>query len=156
MNKVNKNEAPEGYVAKEEVLASCKGCSFYSEFDGCTVPVSQRFCFPDRRKDNRHVIFVRKPNKKKSLKKRVKKLEKRVAELEKQLDKPKSIWEDAPEEVQWLAMDKNGKWHWHHTKPTKTLVSNKWRSIWRAIPANIPETHPNWEESLQQRPKETK
>ena len=60
MNKVNPNEAPEGYIAVKEVdeINVCKDCSF--DFGTkCTKPHTY-YCTAKLRKDKSRVIFIKK------------------------------------------------------------------------------------------------
>lgn len=57
MSKINKYEAPQGYIAVEpeqyyDQSGVCKGCCFYLE--GCS---KQAVCWAEGRKDGRDVIF---------------------------------------------------------------------------------------------------
>ena len=62
MNKVNPNEAPEGYIAVKEVdeINVCNGCSFDADFGTkCTKPITY-YCTANFRKDKSRVIFIKK------------------------------------------------------------------------------------------------
>lgn len=61
MVQINRNEAPEGYVAKATIGWSCVGCAFRTKDDDipCTAP-SDPSCGEPFRKDKQTVIFVKK------------------------------------------------------------------------------------------------
>lgn len=59
----------------------------------------------------------------------------------------KPDWKDAPEWAQWLAMDDDGSWYWHETKPYIEL------GYWYSDEAMAEIVSPiNWTESLEGRP----
>ena len=53
---IDKNEAPEGYIAELAHKPGCHGCAFRHE-DVCEWSVS---CLADERQDHQYVIFVKK------------------------------------------------------------------------------------------------
>lgn len=58
----------------------------------------------------------------------------------------KPDWKDAPEWANWLAMDANGKWVWHASKPEKSYGG--WSATgWYEV-AKVK----NYYNSLEQRP----
>ena len=60
MNKVNPNEAPEGYVAVYQGNNLCTGCSFYSIRSGCNQLEEIISCVGSQRNDRHTVVFVKK------------------------------------------------------------------------------------------------
>ena len=59
MNKVNPNEAPEGYVAVYQGKNLCTGCSFSSGYYGCNQLGEIISCVDSQRKDKQTVIFIK-------------------------------------------------------------------------------------------------
>jgi len=58
---IDKNEAPEGYIAiKEQKKDMCTGCAFSTD-DGCSIKYDDRICTDCDRKDKTGVIFIKKP-----------------------------------------------------------------------------------------------
>ena len=61
MNKVNPNEAPEGYVAVEQSSNLCTGCALRHKSGGCNVEESDGInCTASIRMDGVNVIFIKK------------------------------------------------------------------------------------------------
>ena len=60
MDKVNPNEAPEGYVAVYQGSNLCTGCSFYSSYYGCNQLEEIISCVDSQREDKQTVIFIKK------------------------------------------------------------------------------------------------
>jgi hypothetical protein len=59
---VDQNEAPEGYIAVEWESGSCKSCAFNYSSEVCPKTDEGLYlCSSMRRKDNKHVYFVKKP-----------------------------------------------------------------------------------------------
>ena len=59
MNKVNPNEAPEGYVAVEQSSNLCTGCYFDMKDKGCILPRSSISCVDRHREDKKTVVFIK-------------------------------------------------------------------------------------------------
>ena len=61
MNRINPNEAPEGYIAVKEVdeINVCSGCSFEADFSTKCTRFST-LCTANFRKDKSRVIFIKK------------------------------------------------------------------------------------------------
>ena len=60
MNKVNPNEAPEGYIAVYQENTLCNGCGFYSSYYGCNHLQEIISCVDSQRKDKQTVVFIKK------------------------------------------------------------------------------------------------
>lgn len=66
----------------------------------------------------------------------------------------KPDWQDAPPWAQWLAMDEDGGWWWHESKPTLELDSGFWDNEGRCL--FIEGNRAAWAETLESRPQTTK
>ena len=60
MNKVNPNEAPEGYVAVEQPNNLCTGCYFKNRYSGCIQEDNNIHCMSGKRIDGVNVVFIKK------------------------------------------------------------------------------------------------
>ena len=60
MNKVNPNEAPEGYIAVYQGNNLCNGCDFYSSYYGCSQLEGIISCIGSQRNDKKTVVFIKK------------------------------------------------------------------------------------------------
>lgn len=63
------------------------------------------------------------------------------------------MWNNAPAEAEWIAMDKDGTWHWFSFWPVIGEVKWLYRGGGFYQEANIDEPFKgNWKDSLQPRP----
>jgi hypothetical protein len=65
----------------------------------------------------------------------------------------KPQWKDAPEWAKWLAMDKNGQWYWYEGPCKPEHDENRWDCD-EGIGEKVGVPEPNWEDSLEAKPKE--
>ena len=60
----------------------------------------------------------------------------------------KPDWKDSPEWANYLAMDEDGSWYWHKTKPMMSGFD------WASPSFASADTQIHWENSLEERPNE--
>ena len=60
----------------------------------------------------------------------------------------KPSWDDAPEWANWLAMDIDGAWWWHNSKPVYSL--GEWDSVGKSSRCSVPDAR-ICEKTLEQR-----
>jgi hypothetical protein len=63
----------------------------------------------------------------------------------------KPDWKDAPEWAKFLAMDRNGEWHWYECEPNPDSYEDQWMTAERYSLASTT-ILAEWESTLEPRP----
>ena len=72
-----------------------------------------------------------------------------IAQLRAELARLKPSWKDAPEWAEWIAMDDDGEWNWHMTKPSIISPAYHWIASNRIRPVSVID---GWKDTLERRP----